>query len=59
MHQKRDALSLSGLPIEFIAVGGWSGKCLKIVEKYNIGVNKWSEAPSLNNARKYAASLLL
>ena len=60
MDQKRSYLSLSGLPSELNALGGWNGsKALVCCEKYTMKTNKWAGLPPLNIGRQLAASILL
>ena len=55
----RLAVSLSGLPSQLIALGGYNGVSLKICEQYSVSANKWSELAPLNTARSLPGSVLL
>ena len=58
LKYKRDALSLSGVVTQLIAVGRWNGTSLKICEKYFVGINKWMGLPTLSSARQWPGSML-
>ena len=60
MSHKRGALSLSGLPSELIALGGWrEGNSLQNCEKYLMVNNTWVGLPPLNIPRQWPGSILL
>ena len=59
MNHKRDSVSLSGLPFQFIALGGWNAGNLKTCEKYLVSINKWEGLPPLNTGRQWPGSILL
>ena len=59
MKNERECVSLSGLPSQLIAVGGWNQDDLNICEKYFVSRNKWVRFPPLNTARKWPGSIVL
>ena len=59
MKHPREALSLSGVASQIIALGGYNGRDLVSCEKYFVAVNKWTVLPSLNTPRQWPASVLL
>ena len=59
MRHKRQTLSLSGIPSQLIAIGGFSKETLKICESYFVGINKWSGLPPLNTVHQWPGTILL
>ena len=59
LKHHRSGFSLSGLPSDLIAIGGWNWDNIKTCEKYSVATNKWTGLPSLNASRLWPASILL
>ena len=59
LTDQRAGGSLSGLPSELIAIGGFSKKAVSICEKYLTACNKWRGLPPLKAPRHLPGSALL
>lgn len=60
MSEGRSSVSISGLPSQFICVGGWNQEgCIRKAEQYFVRQDKWIALPPLNHARHWPASCVL
>ena len=59
MKRERWGLSLSGLPSQLTAIGGFNSNPLKNCEIYNVATNKWSELGPRNSPRLASGSINL